>query len=103
MIRGTTVAPAGDFEMRVAPSPAEIRELVSRIVLGLGFPEPTSDKLRETILLDMGKYLGRSYRTNDFMAMWLIDVGILQFYDADGNMLQTVNLFEEREPQGMAA
>jgi hypothetical protein len=37
------------------------------------------------------------------MAMWLVEVGIVQFYDAEGNILQTVNLFEEREPQRMAA
>jgi hypothetical protein len=33
----------------------------------------------------------------------MIDVGLVQFYDADGNMLRTVNLFEEIEPQRMAA
>ena len=25
------------------------------------------------------------------MAMWLIGIGIVQFYDADGNMLATMN------------
>ena len=37
------------------------------------------------------------------MAMWLLEIGIVQFYDADGNMLLTVNLLEELEPQRMAA
>jgi len=36
-------------------------------------------------------------------AMWLIDVGVLQFYDAGGEMLQTVNLFTELQPQRVAA
>ena len=35
--------------------------------------------------------------------MWLIDVGVLQFYDVDGEMLQTVNLFTELQPQRAAA
>ena len=32
-----------------------------------------------------------------------VDVGVLQFYDADGEMLQTVNLFTELQPQRAAA
>jgi len=39
----------------------------------------------------------------DMFAMWLIDVGVLQFYDADGEMLHTVNLFTELLPQRAAA
>jgi len=27
--------------------------------------------------------------------MWLLQIGVVQFYDADGNMLLTVNLLEE--------
>ena len=37
------------------------------------------------------------------MAMWLIDVGLVHFYDADGYMLRTINLFEEARPLKMAA
>jgi hypothetical protein len=36
-------------------------------------------------------------------AMWMIDVGVLQFYDVDGEMLHTVNLFTELQPQRVAA
>ena len=32
-----------------------------------------------------------------------LQIGIVQFYDAEGNMLLTVNLLEELEPQRMAA
>ena len=31
------------------------------------------------------------------MAMWLTDIGVIQFYDGDGNMLQTINLLKELE------
>ena len=37
------------------------------------------------------------------MAMWLMGIGIVQFYDADGNMLATMNLLEEAVPQQMVA
>jgi hypothetical protein len=36
------------------------------------------------------------------MATWLVEVGIVQFYDARGNMLRTVNLFEELQPPRLA-
>ena len=37
------------------------------------------------------------------MAMWLADIGLIQFYDCEGNMLRTVNLFAEIAPLRMAA
>lgn len=35
--------------------------------------------------------------------MWLIGVGIVQFYDAEGTMLRTVNLLQEQRERRMAA
>jgi hypothetical protein len=35
--------------------------------------------------------------------MWMIEIGLLQFYADDGQMLRTVNLFEELEPVRAAA
>ena len=35
--------------------------------------------------------------------MRLVGIGIVQFYDKDGNLLRTVNLSRELEPQRMAA
>lgn len=89
--------------MRVEPQPSEVRRIVLRILEDLGAEGPEPDDVDETILLDDGRYVARCYRSGEFMAMWLIGVGILQFYDADGNMLCTVNLFEEFEPNRMAA
>ena len=59
--------------------------------------------MKENILIDAGRYVARSYRLEDYMAMWLIDVGIVQFYDAEGNMLCTINLLLELEPDRMVA
>jgi hypothetical protein len=63
---------------------------------------PMSD-LQENVRIDRGQCVARCYRVADMFAMWLIDIGILQFYDADGEMLQTVNLFAEIQPHRAAA
>ncbi|OHB80402.1 MAG: hypothetical protein A2W31_07370 [Planctomycetes bacterium RBG_16_64_10] len=89
--------------MRVAPQPAEIRQLVTHILRTLSSSPLDLANLNETVLLNDGRYAARSYRVDGFMAMWLVDAGIVQFYDAQGNMLRTVNLFEERQPQRVAA
>ncbi len=89
--------------MKVDPHPYEVRELVVKNFGDLGVVVESPLDLDETILLDDGQYVARSYRIAGLLAMWLIDVGIVQFYDSQGNMLRTVNLFTEVEPQRMAA
>jgi hypothetical protein len=59
--------------------------------------------LEETILVDQGRCVARSYRADDYLAMWLMEVGIVQFYNAEGDMLLTVNLLETLLDQRMAA
>ncbi len=89
--------------MRTDPLPREVREVVLRVFQDLGLDVCDAWEIDETILLDDGRYTARTYKADDCMAMWLIGVGILQFYDAQGNMLLTVNLLEDLEPQKMAA
>lgn len=89
--------------MTVSPDPDLIRNIVFRTFLELDVCEDLLDDLDERLLLDEGRYVARSYRLDDYLAMWMIDVGLIQFYDAEGNMLRTVNVFEEIEPQRMAA
>lgn len=36
------------------------------------------------------------------MAMWIVDIGIIQFYDVKSNMPATVNLLKESELMMMA-
>jgi len=89
--------------MRKEPTPQEVRELVIRLLEFYDvFLEQPAD-LDETILISAGRYCARSYKAQGYLAMWLIEVGIVQFYDEAGNMLRTVNLLEELEPQRMAA
>ena len=89
--------------MTICPDPDYIRDIVFRTFLELDVEEESLDDLDERIMLDGGRYVARSYRVDDLMAMWMIDVGLVQFYDGIGNMLRTVNVFEEIEPQRMAA
>lgn len=89
--------------MRIAPQADEVRRIVIHTFEDFGVDREDLSDLSETILIDDGRYRGRSYRADEWMAMWLVEIGLLQFYDAKGNMLLTINLFEEREPQRMAA
>jgi len=59
--------------------------------------------MTDTLLIDGDRYVARSYVAGDLLAMWLLDVGILQFYDAQGNMLRTVSLVDDSEPHRRAA
>jgi hypothetical protein len=90
-------------KMRTDPLPYEVREMVLRTFeyFDVVLDEPWD--LDETILVDDGRYSARTYKLDGYMAMWLVEIGIVQFYDAQGNMLRTVNLWEELEPQRMAA
>ena len=89
--------------MRMDPLPHEVRGLVIRTFQDLDVDVRGPFDLDETILIDDGRYAARSYKVDGFMAMWLVEIGIVQFYDADGSMLCTVNLLEELEPYRMAA
>ena len=63
----------------------------------------TEPQVAETMLIDEGCFVARTYRIEGYMAMWLISAGIVQFYDAEGRMLLTINLFRSLRPQRMAA
>jgi hypothetical protein len=89
--------------MRTDPRPYEVRELVLRTFQDFGVAIFRSEDIDETILVDEGRYAARTYKVDGYMAMWLLRIGIVQFYDNDGAMLLTVNLLEELEPARMAA
>ncbi len=89
--------------MRTDPLPQEVREVVLRTFQTFDVEVFSPADLDETILLDDGRYAARTYAVEGYMAMWLVEIGIVQFYDAQGNMLLTVNLLEELEPQRMVA
>ena len=89
--------------MTVAPHPAEVRNIVVRTFLEFGAKQKGLGDLDENLVVDQGRCVARSYQTGDLFAMWLIGVGIVQFYDTEGNMLRTVNLLQEQRERRMAA
>ncbi len=89
--------------MTVAPHPAEVRKIIVRTFLEYGASEKILASLDENLVIDGGRCVARSYRTNNLFAMWLIGVGIVQFYDAEGHMLRTLNLLQEQGERRMAA
>lgn len=89
--------------MTATPQPDQIRKLVLQVFGELGVNAAQLLEMNETIFVKNRRYLARSYRAGGLMAMWLIDLGVLQFYAADGQMLRTINLFHEMEPQRAAA
>jgi len=89
--------------MTIRPDAGEVRAIVRRIFLELGIDGQTVNELSETILVDEGRVRARSYRIQDMMAMWMLDIGIVQFYDGEGNMIRCANLLSEIQPRRMAA
>jgi len=89
--------------MTVHPDADFVREIVLRIFGQSGWRAADVEGLTEMILISDGKYRGRSYRAAGLMAMWLADLGLLQVYDRQGQMLRTINLFEEQTALQRAA
>lgn len=85
--------------MLVSPTPAEVRWIVEQSFRKyFKLSDDDLEDLIETPMIDGGRCIARSYRVENFLAMWLQDVGILQFYDQHGAMLRRANLFAEIEP-----
>jgi len=89
--------------MRLHMNAADVREMVIRLLVELGADHEDAADLQENIRIDRGRCVARCYRATEMFAMWLIDCGVVQFYNADGEMLHTVNLFNELQPQRAAA
>jgi hypothetical protein len=89
--------------MTVTPQVAQIRALVARVFRELGVAVRKPKDVQESVLLDRRRYVARSYRSGGLLAMWLLAAGVIQFYDVDGTMLRSINLFEEVRPHRMAA
>jgi hypothetical protein len=96
-------AAAGGCTMTSSPRPDEVRKIVLGTLRQFGAVVPRLNDLKETIFLSEGRCLARSYRASGLLAMWLIDDSIVQVYDAEGNMLQTINLSDQSSGQHRAA
>ena len=89
--------------MTVHPQPHEVKKIVARIFLELGVAGVSLFGLRETLFIDQGRCIARSYRADVLKAVWQVDGGIVECYDADGNLVRTLNLLQRSVPQAMAA
>lgn len=89
--------------MTVQLSPYEVKQIIARTFLDLGAATPKLFGLKETVFVDKGHCVARSYRADGLKAVWEIDEGVVQFFDADGSLLRTVNLFTRMLPQLKAA
>ncbi len=77
-------------------TPTEVRRLVVDFLERAKYAV-ADDAVIETLLIRDGRYFGRSYRAAGAMAMWMIDIGLVQFYAADGEMLGSLSLLEPVE------
>ncbi len=89
--------------MAVDVSSEEVRALVSQVFQRHGVIVRRGPDIIESALFDDGRCVAWSYRLTGWMAMWFVDIGLLQFYDPDGNMLQTLTLHEPPREHRMAA
>lgn len=89
--------------MIASPTPQDVRNLVVEQMRRYGVKAAAENALVETILVRDGCYRGRSYRAGGLMAMWMIEIGLVQFYSADGEMLATIHLFDRPVTQNAAA
>ncbi len=90
--------------MLVSPTPEEVRWIVDQsFEKYFRISSEELEDLVETPMIEGGRCVARSYRVSTFLAMWLKDIGILQFYDDEGRMLRRANLFAEVEPRAAAA
>lgn len=90
--------------MLVSPTTSEVRWIVEQSFQR--YFDLNAEDLEELIELPMiedGRCIARSYRVANLLAMWLKDVGILQFYDDQGRMLRRANLFADLDPTAAAA
>ena len=89
--------------MWLEPQPTDVLSAVVGMFERFGASPQSLFDLEETVQIDRGKCVARNYRVDGLMAMWLMGIGIVQFYDVDGNMLATINLLEKTVPQRLAA
>jgi len=89
--------------MTWGPSAREVKRLVARTFIELGMPATAVFRLKETVLFDGDRPWSHTYRVEGARAVWTVGEGIVEFRDAEGRLLLTLNLLERIVPQRMAA
>ena len=81
----------------VQQHPNEIKRVVRTAFSELGLTGSELANLDESLLVQDGRYFGRSYLAGKYMAMWMIDVHLIQFYGPEGEMLRTIDLAANKQ------
>mgnify|MGYP006299370001 CR=1 FL=1 len=73
-------------------SPNEMRQVVRN-----GFQRHCTrvifeEDVEECVRVEDGRVLAYCYYMDHLFAMWMVDIGLVQFYDDGGAMLQTLDL-----------
>ncbi len=89
--------------MTINPQPRYVRRIVAQTLRELGATVRSSSDMEETILGDESDHGSRSYRVGGYLASWLVEAGVVQFYDAEGHMLRAINLLEQSQGVTSAA
>ncbi len=78
--------------MNSTVAPSVVRQLVVQ-ALGELLKQPfESEEMVETILIRDGQYRGRSYRFAGWMALWLVESGLVQFFDTEGDLVRVAEV-----------
>ena len=89
--------------MNAVVLPENVSQLVAKTFRQFGARLHRPSDLDETVIVADGQSVARTYRADGLMAMWFINEGIVQFYDADGDLLPMVRVWETTQPQRAAA
>ena len=84
--------------MWMEPNPTEVRRLVLRKFEQLGRIFLAAEELCETVRFSTFGSPGRRYHAADMLAEWIRDEGILRFFDAGGNLVDSINLWTSTTP-----
>ena len=79
----------------------DVKQLVVRTFLELGARGVFN--LRETLSLNRGRCLAVAYRADEWIAVWCCEDGVIEFRNAEGNVLRTLSLPEEERSSSEAA
>jgi hypothetical protein len=89
--------------MEALPTPDAVRKTVYKVFSELGLSHTVLAGAEESLLVSDGRYHARTYQAGDYMAMWMIDVRLIQFYGPNGEMLRTIDLAQQHEAVRKAA
>jgi hypothetical protein len=79
----------------------EVKLLVAHVFVELGAKDVFN--LRETLFLEHGRCLAVAYRADKLSAVWCWADGIIEFRNAEGKVLQTFSLPEQKGALSAAA